>query len=95
MVYCIHGEGRERQPIKGDVNMINRYLVNMKNGDIQFVKVWLDGGEQYITIIAEYAKHTQTHLDFAAEALDRMENEYPEWADVLEWEQIHEEDLYD
>lgn len=74
---------------------VKRFMVVKENGNIIFTKVTTENGENEITEVREYTKKTQTELDFAQEVLKRFENEFPEWADVLEWVMIAEDDLQD
>lgn len=77
---------------------IKRFMVILTNGDVTFKKVKLFT-ENGVTIATEqeevrtYEKKTRTELDFPAECINRFENEFPDWADVLEWQMIGEEDF--
>lgn len=72
---------------------IKRFMVIKNNQNIAFTKVITENGETEVQVIREYDKKTQTELDFAKEAQNRLDNEHPDWADVITWQMIAEDDL--
>jgi len=72
---------------------MNRFMVIKENGNIVFTKVWIENGEHHTQEFREYNKTSQQTLNFAEECQERFDNEYPEWADIITWELINEEDL--
>lgn len=72
---------------------VKRFVVIKENGNIEFTKAVNEDGNIETSVIREYTKNTQTTLDFATECIERFDNEYPDWAGVIEWQMIAEDDL--
>jgi len=77
-----------------DMDIMARYMVIKNNGNVAFVKIWFGDGELYTQVFREYEKASQKTFCFVDECITRFDNEYPEWAGVIEWEWIDEDVLY-
>lgn len=72
-----------------------RYRVIEENGDISFIKIIATHDEIFTEVLATYSIELQTELDFSAQAQKMFDEDFPEWAEVIVWPIVTEEDFED
>lgn len=72
-----------------------RCRVIEENGDISFIKIIATHDEIFTEVLATYSIELQTELDFSAQAQKMFDEAFPEWAGVIVWPIVTEEDFED